>query len=96
METQIEMPVKKIRYTRDIPDRYAKVLDELTWRCYKKRKINERIFEDLVVDLKLKYRDVGYVVTYSDITAETDEDPVHLVRVVDLSGIINNLGCIED
>jgi len=95
METQIEVPVKKIRYARNILERYAKVLSELTWRCYEKRKVNERVFEDLVVDLKFKYKDVGYVVTYSDITAETDEEPVHLVRVVDLSGIINNLGVLR-
>ncbi len=94
MET-LEIPVKRVTYTRDIPERYAKVLSELTWRCYEKRKINERVFEDLVVDLKFKYKDVGYVVTYSDITAETDEDLVHLVRVVDLSGIINNLGVLR-
>jgi hypothetical protein len=95
METQIEVPVKKIGYTKNIPEKYAKVLDELTWRCYEKRKINERVFEDLVVDLKFKYRDVGYVITYSGITAETDEEPVHLVRVVDLGGIINNLGVLR-
>jgi len=95
METQIEIPVKRITYTRGIPERYAKVLNELSMRCYEKRKVNERIFEDLVVNLKFKYRDVGYVVTYSDITAETDEEPVHLVRVVDLSGIMNNLGVLR-
>ncbi len=94
MET-LEIPVKRVTYTRNIPERYAKVLSELTWRCYEKRKVNERIFEDLVVDLKFKYKDVGYVVTYSDITAETDEEPVHLVRVVDLSGIINNLDILR-
>jgi transketolase C-terminal domain/subunit len=95
METQIEIPIKRITYTRDIPEKYAKVLSELTWRCYEKRKVNERVFEDLVVDLKFKYRDVGFVVTYSDITVETDEEPVHLVRVVDLSGVMNNLGVLR-
>ena len=95
METQIEIPVKKISYTRNIPERYAKVFNELSMRCYERRKVDERVFEDLVVDLKFKYRDVGYVVTYSDITAETDEELVHLMRVVDLSGIINNLGVLR-
>jgi hypothetical protein len=94
MET-LEIPIKKVRYSRNIPERYAKVLNELSRRCYEKRKVNERIFEDLIVDLKFKYRDVGYVVTYSDITAKTGEEPVHLVRVVDLSGIINNLGVLR-
>jgi len=95
METQIEIPVKRIRYTRNIPERYAKVLNELSMLCYEKGKVNEKVFEDLVVDLKFKYRDIGYVVTYSGITAETDEGPVHLVRVVDLSGIINNLDILR-
>jgi len=94
MET-LEIPIKKIRYTKNIPEKYVKMLNKLTWRCYEKRKINERIFEDLVVDLKFNYKDIGYVVTYSDITAETDEEPVHLVRVVDLSDIINNLGILR-
>jgi len=71
------------------------VFNELSMRCYERRKVDERVFEDLVVDLKFKYRDVGYVVTYSDITAETDEELVHLMRVVDLSGIINNLGVLR-
>jgi len=95
METQIEVPVRKIRYTKNIPERYAKVFNELSMRCHEKGKVNERVFEDLIVDLKLKYRDVGYVVTYSNITAESDEEPVHLVRVVDLSGIINNLDILR-
>ena len=95
METQKEIPVKRIRYTRNIPERYAKVLNELSMLCYEKGKVNEKVFEDLVVDLKFKYRDIGYVVTYSGITAETDEGPVHLVRVVDLSGIINNLDILR-
>ncbi len=43
MET-LEIPVKRVTYTRDIPERYAKVLSELTWRCYEKRKVNERVF----------------------------------------------------
>ena len=94
MET-LEIPIKRIRYTRNIPEKYARVLSELTWRCYEKRKINEKTFEDLVVDLEFKYRDVGYVITYSDITAETDEEPVYLVRVVDLSNIVNNLGVLR-
>jgi len=95
METQIEVPVRKIRYTKNIPERYAKVFNELSMRCHEKGKVNERVFEDLIVDLKLKYRDVGYVVTYSNITAESDEEPVHLVRVVDLSGIINDLDILR-
>jgi hypothetical protein len=90
MET-LEIPIKKVRYTRSIPEKYARVLNELTWRCYEKEEINERVFEDLVVDLKFKYKDVGYVIAWSDLTAETDEDPVHLVRVVDLSDIVSNL-----
>ena len=94
MET-LEIPVKRITYVKDIPEKYAKVLNELTWRCYEKRKVNERIFEDLIVDLKFKYKDIGYVVTYSDITAETDEEPAHLVRVVDLSNIVNNLDILR-
>ncbi len=89
MET-LEIPVKKIRYTRDIPERYAKVLGELTWRCSEGREI-----ENVIVDLRFKYWDAGYVITHSDITAETDEDTVHLVRIVDLSGIINNLDILR-
>ena len=91
----LEIPVKKIRYTKNIPDKYARVFSELTWRCYEKYKINGGRFEDLIVDLRFKYRDVGYVITYSDITTEADEKPVHLVRVVDLSHIVSNMDILR-
>jgi hypothetical protein len=94
MET-LEIPIKRITYTKNIPEKYDKVFSELSWRYSEKGKINERIFEGLVVDLKFKYKDIGYVVTYSDITAETDEELVHLVRVVDLSNIVNNLDILR-